>query len=369
MSVKSPIEWIKNADGSQGDSWNPLAGCIPKGPGCLNCYAAVMSFRLQEMGQEKYMGLTVLHNGRRTFNGKINYDEKALRHPLNKRKPTTYFVNSMSDLFFGDDADRRWCESKGVPFEPVPFEFIDKVFAVMALSPQHTFKILTKREGRAAEYIRFQSLNANRFAWRDYAHFLSGGFDEAANYSAPLTNVQLGISVEDQKRADGRRESLKRVANAGWFTWVSYEPALGMVDWTGWEFIRWMVSGGESGPNARPSHPDWHRATRDWCAANGVPFFFKQWGEWVGGLDFYASADPEDNREGIFANLQNESVVFRDDFEDERWFTWNEDGDRMDVNDPVSIRIGKKSAGRLLDGRTHDDVPASSLKPLAAGEK
>lgn len=93
----------------------------------------------------------------------------------------------------------------------------------------------------------------------------------------PLPNVLLGVSVEDQDRADHHRDNLGPLARRdGWRTFVSYEPALGPVDWIGWEFLSWMISGGESGAGARPSHPDWHRDARDFCARAGIPFFFKR---------------------------------------------------------------------------------------------
>lgn len=120
MANNSKIQWTEA-------TWNPIAGCTPVSTGCLNCYAATMSARLDSMGQEKYRGLTVLNNGRRVFNGKISFDEAALSIPLNRKKPTTYFVNSMSDLFHAE----------------VPIEFVAKVFAVMGYASWHTFQVLT----------------------------------------------------------------------------------------------------------------------------------------------------------------------------------------------------------------------------------
>jgi protein gp37 len=134
---------------------------------------------------------------------------------------------------------------------------------------------------------------------------------------------------------------MEKLAIEGWLTWVSNEPSLEAIDWDGWEFIRWMVSGGESGSGARPSHPAWHRATRDWCEANHIAYFFKQWGAWTPVYSWAraANVDPvtgtvEDANRRIGAKglaVQNENTMFR---------------------------VGKKAAGRQLDGRTHDEYPA-----------
>ena len=128
---KTSIEWTM-------ETWNPLAGCREISPGCTNCYAATMAHRLQAMGQEKYAGTTKkLLNGKVAWTGKINLDPDSLAIPLKRKKPTTYFVNSMSDLFHED----------------VPDEYIDQVFAVMSLAKRHTFQVLTKRADRMRDYI------------------------------------------------------------------------------------------------------------------------------------------------------------------------------------------------------------------------
>lgn len=149
----------------------------------------------------------------------------------------------------------------------------------------------------------------------------------------PFTNVWLGVSVEDQTRADERREDFANTPAAVKF--VSYEPALGPVDWSGWEFVDQIISGGESGPKARPSHPDWHRASRDFCAANGIAYFFKQWGEWVGGT--------------YDGQTVGDYVTFPD---------WGKVAAHDWSNGLFSARIGKARAGRLLDGREHSEFPA-----------
>ena len=279
------IEWVKNSDGTSGQTWNPLAGCTIKSPGCTNCYAMKMAKRCEAMGIEKYAGTTMTVKGKAVWTGKINFDEKALFAPLKRKKPTMYFVNSMSDLFHED----------------VPYEWIDKVFAVMALCPQHTFQVLTKRADRMRGYLSgFTCDGARRFHVTRAAETMMqkffGGFDW------PLKNVWVGVSVEDQKRADERIPDL--LATPAAVRWLSMEPLLGPVDLTnvagkvpeygtskahGMDTLTpynrilrpqldWIVVGGESGPGAREFDPDWARLIRDQCAEANVPFFMKQMG-------------------------------------------------------------------------------------------
>jgi protein gp37 len=240
MSTGTGIEWTEA-------TWNPIAGCTPVSPGCLNCYAATMSHRLQGMGQAKYHGLTVLHNGRRTFNGKLSFDEDMLAAPLKWRKPRRVFVNSMSDLFH----------------EGVPFEYVDKVFAVMALCPQHTFQILTKRPERMAEYLSSHDVGS-RWAMLcvgigndarlnlGISRHISAAV--AVNWTrSGLPNVWLGASAENQQTYDARREHLMACPAAVRF--LSLEPLLGQIIlpfYPDRASIRWVIIGGESGPGARP---------------------------------------------------------------------------------------------------------------------
>ena len=228
--------------------WNPVTGCSAVSDGCKNCYAATMTGRLAGMkhSKAKYAGLL---NSSGHFNGTVRCHEDVLDKPLNRRKPTTYFVNSMSDLFHAG----------------VPFEFIDKVFAVMmALCPQHTFQILTKRPERMAEYL--------------YWH---GQFTEDGG---PLPNVWLGTSVENQQAADERIPHLLKCPAAVRF--LSIEPLLGAIDflygpqaWGLLTDIDWAIIGGESGSGARPCNVAWIRSLIDQCKAAGVPAFVKQLGK------------------------------------------------------------------------------------------
>lgn len=308
------------------ETWNPIAGCSLKSPGCTNCYAMKMAGRWEAMGVPAYQGTTQKTKAGFVWTGKINFSETALLKPLKRKKPTTYFVNSMADLFHEDVAD--W--------------WIDHVFAVMALCPQHIFQVLTKRADRMRDYLfsvdllpRIDCIMDELI--RDRIDPLNRRSDDlrattkCLDENWPLPNVHLGVSVEDQTRADERREAFRDTPAAKKF--VSYEPALGAVDWTGWEFVDLIISGGESGPGARPSHPNWHRETRDWCAGNGVAYHFKQWGDWK----------PLDEPNGG---------------------TWSDDGShcaRIGIDgtkgDPTGWpiqRVSKAKAGRLLDGVEHD---------------
>jgi protein gp37 len=227
--------------------------------------------------------------------------EHILTAPLRWKKPRTIFVNSMGDLFH------------------CPHEWIDQVFAVMALAPQHTFQVLTKRAERMRGYMNHPR---RRFIVEKTARILhnQGGTlpQHAIAYftscPAPLPHVWLGVSVEDQKRADERIPDLLHTPAAVRF--ISAEPLLGSIDLQGAvPALDWVIVGGESGPGARPMHPDWARSIRDQCGAAGVPFFFKQWGEHA------------PNGSGRYS----------------------------------MIKVGKRRAGRILDGREHNAMPEVRL--------
>lgn len=255
-------------------TWNPVVGCTRVNAGCDNCYAKDMSHRLEEMGLAKYAGLTVLNNrGDRHFNGVVRTVPEALKIPLRWRKPRKVFVNSMSDLFHRD----------------VPFEFIIRVYAVMALCPHLTFQILTKRPQRAAgDFV-------------DEAAVRAAIYEEVLKISLPtkpkrppwpLPNVWLGCSVSDQKTADEAIPDLLRCPAVVQF--VSYEPALGPVDFsaflacgpeTGRPGLDWVIVGGESGPDARLFDPSWALSAVTQCREAGVACFVKQLGaKPIGGI-------------------------------------------------------------------------------------
>ncbi|RJP47926.1 MAG: phage Gp37/Gp68 family protein [Anaerolineaceae bacterium] len=321
MSDHSAIEWTDA-------TWNPTVGCSIVSPGCTNCYAMKVADGLQRrFNSKKYAGLTKTVNGNAVWTGEVRLDESALLQPLKWRKPKRIFVNSMSDLFHESLSDAA----------------IDKVFGVMALCPQHTFQVLTKRAERMRHYLTSCNRDGIEYEMDRIApaHWRNRELQDYGDM--PLKNVWLGVSCERQEEADERIPHLLQTPAAVRF--VSAEPLLGPIDlWNGdpdprlgghkathtflgdwWEpgdnpkgpsrhGVDWVIVGGESGARARPMHPDWARSLRDQCAAAEVPFFFKQWGEFL----------TDDGYPG------------------------------------ESHRVGKKAAGRLLDGVEHNEFPRVS---------
>ncbi len=230
MAQTSSIEWTQA-------TWNPVAGCTPVSPGCLNCYAARMALRLERMhpvGGKKYVGTaTKARDGRPVFSGRINLDPEALDIPRRWKLGRIIFVNSMSDLFHED----------------VPVSFVRSVFRVMEECPQHTFQVLTKRPERVVEM-------AGSLPWPK--------------------NVWMGTSVETAKYYD-RIRLLQRVRDAA-VRFLSCEPLLGPLRRMPLRDINWVIVGGESGPGARPMLEEWVTEIKDQCEEKEVPFFFKQWG-------------------------------------------------------------------------------------------
>lgn len=220
------IQWVKNQDGTQGETWNPLVGCKKTSPGCANCYAESMAKRLKAMGVESYQDVV----DDRGWTGKIALVESALDKPKKKKKPTVYFVNSMSDLFHKD----------------VPLEFIKKVFQVMNDNPQHTFQVLTKR------HDRLESIS-HELTW--------------------TKNIWMGVSVESQQYVE-RIESLKKTDACVKF--LSCEPLLSDLDMD-LDGIHWVIVGGESGPRFREIKQEWIENILSQCQSKNIPFFFKQW--------------------------------------------------------------------------------------------
>ncbi len=226
MAVGSSIEWTEA-------TWNPVTGCTRVSMGCDHCSAARMSYRLEQMGSAAYDGITsVNRRGERHFNGVMKCHEARLTIPHRWRKSRLVFVNSMSDLFHKD----------------VPLPFIKRVFGVMNECSQHTFQILTKRPEIAAAY-------APRLNWTD--------------------NIWMGTSVENMLTTH-RIKDLVRIKATVRF--LSLEPLLHSLPRLRLSGIHWVIVGGESGPGARPMQKEWVTQIRDRCVAQGVPFFFKQWG-------------------------------------------------------------------------------------------
>lgn len=310
MADGSKIEWTEA-------TWNPITGCSLASPGCTNCYAMLLA-GTRLAGHPSRSGLTRESGGRPKWTGEVRFNEQWLDQPLRWKRPRTIFVCAHGDLFH----------------ENVPDAWIDRVFAVMALSPRHAFQVLTKRSARMREYV--SSLPNRDDLVADQSLLVSAFPSDADKVKRavrlPLPNVWLGVSVEDQQRADERRDNLANTPAAVKF--VSYEPALGPVDWTGWAFINQIISGGESGPKARASHPNWHRATRDFCAGNGIAFFFKQWGNWAPATIDLPSywLEPDGKLTNAWEALPSPGAA-------------------------SMMKVGKKLAGRRLDGQLHDAMP------------
>jgi protein gp37 len=338
MAQKTKIEWTDA-------SWNPIRGCSRVSEGCRNCYAEHTAARFSGPGKP-YEGLaeyktiqgppTVageasVGKSERTraekvarWTGVMKFVPEHLEDPLRWKRPRRIFVNSMSDLFH----------------EGVPDKWIHKIFLIMACSPRHTFQILTKRPERMRAYC---SSNQTRdIILRELVDMavtipgvrvqigppIADGLD-----GITLPNVWLGVSVEDQATADARIPLLLQTPAAVRF--ISAEPLLGDLDLYKplhccartdhvhtpergcWRRLDWVIVGGESGPHARPMNPAWARSVRDQCQDAEVPFFFKQWGEY------------------------SPNVLGTND-------TW------------PPARIGKKAAGRELDGRLWDEYPAQT---------
>lgn len=289
MSASS-IEWT-HPPGFDGETWNPTLGCDKVSPGCKFCYAIRSVNRMAGNPNAKIAaanaGLVVMTGAGLNWTGKVNSIESRLSIPLKKNKPTAYFVNSLSDLFHKEIAD----------------EFIDKVFAVMALTPQHRYMILTKRPERMLAYIDSRAKSIQY--WEDAARslgftfrFIGADWNEHSTCPFPLPNCWLGVSVENQATADARIPILIKTPAA--IRFVSYEPALGPVDFTQIPISSWkgvpvmanvlqrasifaahldlVITGGESGPGARPFNIAWAQQTINQCAAAGISCFIKQFG-------------------------------------------------------------------------------------------
>jgi protein gp37 len=401
MGDNSKIEWTDA-------SWNPIRArdrvtgkvgwfCTHASEGCRNCYAESFNGRL---------GTGIAYRAQDLRKVELFIDDKILTDPLRWRRPRKIFTLSMSDLFG----------------EFIPDEMIDRLFAVMALCPQHTFLPLTKRPERMHRYLTEEV----KGPWAGRAHvvdddgtqrpmtdvhFRMNGVmcdlypkapPQALNFAAkwaddhypdrdgflrcwPLPNVWLGVSVEDQKNADDRIPILLQTPAAKRF--ISAEPLLGPVDlkairyrdedaeiridaltaeaWVensesasaytndadGNTRLDWVIVGGESGPGARPMHPEWARKIRGDCVVADVPFFFKQWGQFKDGGDFAPDAiavladgrQCDGTREALAA-LDRQAPV-------------------APQNPTLMRAVGKKAAGRLLDGREWSEFPKTGGVP------
>lgn len=381
MADRTGIEWTDA-------TWNPVRGCARVSEGCRNCYAERVAARFAGAGQP-YEGL--IHHRTHGWNGKVRILPNALRIPWAWSRSRRIFVNSMSDLFHDD----------------VPFEFIAAVFWVMAHTNRHQYQVLTKRPERMLaffdwlldqhdEYLGDKPGSSALFfppGHEQRALAMANGLDHAAEKVPelkalgwepwreggrrggydncgpgwPYSNVWLGVSVEDQATADHRIPLLLKAPAA--VRWISAEPLLGPLNfrWSPYpheaagetyreylerngrygEFealhkLDWVVVGGESGPGARPMHPDWARSLRDQCVRAGVPFLFKQWGEWAPHEAKPGGDMGGDMRRGDVKFLQGDG---------------REPDGHFRRGDAAVERVGKRNAGRLLDGVTWDAYP------------
>lgn len=330
MSDHSRIEWTEasynpiRAFGPDGDT--PGWFCVPVSAGCKNCYASTMNKRLGNHLEYKAQNLQY-----------VRWTLSNVEQPVHWKRPRRIFVCSMTDLF------AEW----------VPDEWIDQIFAIMACCPQHTFQVLTKRAERMRDYINDPATPA-RVHLAVPKCFIDR-FNKRPNEPI-LSNIWLGVSVENQAAADERIPLLLQTTAV--VRWLSCEPLLGPISLdsitdrglavgitpnvltgqcdvpceTYFEFhrcactqhpprINWVVVGGESGPGARPMNPAWARTLRDECQAAGVPYFFKQWGEYQPAYCIDRQYHP------------------------------------IDGSGDVMTRVGKKAAGRLLDGKHWDEYP------------
>lgn len=331
---KTKIEW---ADAS----WSPIVGCTRKSEGCRFCYSERFMARFSKIKGHKFEGISEFTPQGPRWTGVVRLHEKDLDLPLRWKKPLRIFVNSISDTFH----------------ERVKDEWIDRIFAVMALAPRHTFQILTKRSERMSDYLNNADRKASVLgrAWGILSSFPKYKHENIMAREWPLPNVWLGVSVEDQERADERIPHLLRCPAA--VRWISAEPLLGPVDISekllgeygcgSGPNLSWIVAGGESGPGARPMHPEWPRRLRDQCQDAGAAFFFKQWGAWCTAKRWREVCEEQHHQS----------------------YDWTE-GQRTSVQPlpstapglyEVMFRVGKKAAGRLLDGREWNEYPDRSF--------
>jgi protein gp37 len=311
VSASTTIEWTRGDDGSPGATWNPVTGCRKVSEGCDHCYAETFA--------ERWRGIPG-HPFEQGFDVRLWPDRLAL--PLRWKKPRRVFLNSMSDLWH----------------DAVPADLIARTLAVVAVAEQHTFQVLTKRPGRMGALLA----DAGFWAAVDAAAAEQGPSAAArdAIRRRRLPNLWLGVSVELQKWAPVRLDKLLAAPGPA-LRFASCEPLLGPLDLTPWlgRGLDWVIAGGESGPRARPMHPDWARGLRDQCERAGTAFFFKQWG-------MYAPAEGYDGPARGRIQAVDRAGILRPD------------GVCAPAGAARMRRAGKAAAGRMLDGRTWDGFPA-----------
>ena len=360
MADHTHIEWTDA-------TWNPITGCSVVSPGCTNCYAMRLAGTRMKHHPSR-AGLTTDSKGGPVWNGEVRLNQDWLTQPMTWQKPRRIFVCAHGDLFH----------------EAVPDAWIDKVFAVMALAPQHQFQVLTKRSRRMRDYMTLSPLSKGYRDGRPVIRADSVNEVEVSDW--PLRNVWLGVSAEDQARADERIPELMETPAAVRF--VSIEPMLGPINlnridvgaWINsyrpqhvpsdfdpickWPLlapfehmqsgytspgIDWVIVGGESGRGARPMHTNWARSIRDQCAAAGVAYFHKQNGEWIDADEWLRHRRVMAGPRRLVSPLNFEDAEILAGIGGYR-FEHHSDGSTM-------IRVGKSHADRLLDGVEHNGFP------------
>lgn len=303
MPAKTKIEWadyISNPIKARNvESGKRGHACVKFSEGCVNCWASGFNVRLGT-------GLPYTVANMKADVTEVFLDEEEMKR-IRKFKPklpkgeATFKNGRLRPVVFP-------CDMTDLFGSWVSVEWLDRIFQAMWMCQDVDWLVLTKRTHRMLTYL----------------------VDKHNAKKKPLNNIYLGCSVENQKRADERRGYMDAIAFMGWKTWVSYEPALEAVNWEGWQFLNGLVCGGESGASARPMPIGAPRLARSFCEEHGIPFFFKQWGEWL----------PLDHLAGVT---------------DETTFKHKP----VEVDGTMMVKVGRGLAGHVLDGVVHHEMVAS----------
>lgn len=362
--MTTEIQWTWKFDKagnviSKGRTWNFLSGCDKVSPACRYCYAE--SLHTMRYDAKKAGAANLPPQYDKPFS-QVQVHESRLDLPTRWGQPCRIFVNSMSDTFHDD----------------VPTWILAEAFATMAIARAHTFLVLTKRTARARQVLSdplFRKAVAAAMRKRPKLKRIDSLRADSieSGESWPLGNVALGASTENQEWASKRIPDL--LATPARWRFVSAEPLLGYVDFSPWldpdgtwadglpcadcgsltecdceagpATIDWGIGGGESGTNARPTHPDHARGMRDQFTAAGKAFFWKQNGEWTGG----ENVDCGPKGPGCRTAIRTQSG------EPNKWEDCSDDWATEADNGPIMYRLGKKKAGRLLDGVEWNQIP------------
>ena len=404
------IEWTHVPDGSggfkKGETINPLVGCTEISPACRNCYAAGIAHRSMS---PQHRGLTVKRANGSHWNGQIREVPSHLAKPLTWRKPRGIFWGSMTDLAH----ESRMATEEGR-------RYLAACFGVMAATPQHTHLVLTKRPGELRRWFdwlhtmasqhmtgvfadevidrcissavdilyparegKSADLMIDRWNWSRFGEYAFEACDESEvapinrkiermrngpqidEDAWPLRNVWVGCTAEDQTWLDRRIDDLLAIPAA--VHYLSVEPMLGPVTLPPSFLERgsqsWVIAGGESGHGARPPHIDWFRRLRDQCIEAGVPFLFKQWGEFAPWVteEWFTRGGAERHPHTWVANDGRSGDCWIVD-DDGNWSNWTGDPPLgVEAAAAIMSRVGKAEAGRMLDGRTWDEFPDGSI--------